>query len=376
MLSLSKHDIAKLQIITFPKSQSKFPMTEERKIKILCVEDEQDIRENIVEILRDEGFEVFAADNGKHGFESFMQNKPDLVMSDIMMPEVDGYGLLQLIRESKNIRNNTVPFIFLTALGQKDNVIKGVGLSANDYLVKPIDFELMIAKVKEKTANALKVQEGHDRNIKNIKSQVAMILPSELFSYLDIISQTASILKEEPYGPFPHRRYGEDLDKIYIHAMKLRSSITNSLDGGVIDNKLNADEEIISIITFLEEFIGGLSEKFKKRITLERPFEFEALPHLKIDRLVLIDALRKIFAGMFKSDPEGIINITIMFDHLDQMVVIFYLKSEIQNVDLKTNCDVPQISKILDKQNCRFEIAEGKENTTVLIIPTHRLIAK
>lgn len=351
-------------------------MTETRKIKVLCVEDEQDIRENIAEILRDEGFEVFEADNGKRGFESFMQNKPDLVVSDIMMPEVDGYALLQLIRESKNIRNNTVPFIFLTALGQKDNVIKGVGLSANDYLVKPIDFELMIAKVKEKTANALKVQEGHERNIKNIKSQVAMILPSELFSYLDVISQTASILKEEPYGPFPHRRYGEDLDKIYIHAMKLRSSITNSLDGGVIDNKLNADEEIISIIAFLEDFIGGLSEKFKKRITLERPFEFETLPHLKIDRLVLIDSLRKIFAGMFKSDPEGSVNITIMFDHLDQMVVIFYLKSEIQNVDLKTNCDASQISKILDKQNCRFEVVEAKENTAMLVIPAHRLIAK
>ncbi len=351
-------------------------MTEIKKIKVLCVEDEQDIRENIAEILRDEGFEVFEADNGKRGFESFMQNKPDLVVSDIMMPEVDGYALLQLIRESKNIRNNTVPFIFLTALGQKDNVIKGVGLSANDYLIKPIDFELMIAKVKEKTTNALKVQEGHDRNIKNIKSQVATILPSELFSYLDVISQTASILKEEPYGHFPHRRYGEDLDKIYIHAMKLRSSITNSLDGGVIDNKLNADEEIISIIAFLEDFIGGLSEKFKKRITLERPFEFETMPHLKIDRLVLIDALRKIFAGMFKSDPEGMINITIMFDHLDQMVVIFYLKSEIQNVDLKTNCDAAQISKILDKQTCRFEIVEAKENTAMLVIPAHRLIAK
>jgi len=349
-------------------------MTEERKIKILCVEDEQDIRENIAEILRDEGFEVFEADNGKRGFESFMQNKPDLVVSDIMMPEVDGYGLLQLIRESKNVRNNTVPFIFLTALGQKDNVIKGVGLSANDYLIKPIDFDLMIAKVKEKTTNALRVQETHEKNIKNIKNQVAMILPSELFSYLDAISQTSSILKEEPYGPFPHRRYIEDMDKIYINAMKLRSSISNSLDGDVIDNKLNADEEIFAVINFLEEFIGGLSEKFKARITLERPFEFEALPRLKVDRLVLLDALRKIFAGFFKSDPEGLMNITIMSDHLDQMVVIFYLKSQTQNIDLKMNLDLSQISKILDKQNCRFEIAEGKENTAVLIIPSYRLI--
>ena len=77
------------------------------KIKVLCVEDEQDIRENIVEILRDEGFEVFEAANGKQGFEVFMQQKPDLIISDIMMSELDGYGLLKMVRESKNVRNKS-----------------------------------------------------------------------------------------------------------------------------------------------------------------------------------------------------------------------------------------------------------------------------
>ena len=349
-------------------------MSEERKIKILCVEDEQDIRENISEILRDEGFEVFEANNGKQGFESFMQNKPDLVISDIMMPEADGYALLQMIRESKNVRNNTVPFIFLTALAQKDNVIKGIDLSANDYLVKPIDFDLMIAKVKEKTSNSLKVQEGHNRNIKNIKSQVSIILPTELFSYLDSISQISSILKEEPYGPLPHRRYLEDLDKIYINAMKLRSSIANSLDESVIDHKLNAEEEVFTIGGFLDEFIGGLSEKFSSRIKFDRPFEEDSLPRLKIDRLILLDALRKIFAGLFKSDPEAMINVVVMLDHLDQLVVIFYLKSQHQNIDLRDNLNESQISKILDKQSCRFDIVDAKENTAILTIPVHRLL--
>ncbi len=171
-------------------------MTEERKVKILCVEDEQDIRENIADILRDEGFEVFEAPNGKQGFEVFIQSKPDLIISDIMMPELDGYGLLKLVRESKNVRNNTVPFIFLSALGQKDDIIKGVNLSANDYLIKPIDFDLMIAKVKEKTVNSNKLQEVHERNVKNLKSQVSTVLPAELSSYLDIITQVASNLKK------------------------------------------------------------------------------------------------------------------------------------------------------------------------------------
>lgn len=349
-------------------------MTEERKVKILCVEDEQDIRENIAEILRDEGFEVFEAANGKQGFEVFMQSKPDLIISDIMMPELDGYGLLKLIRESKNIRNNTVPFIFLSALGQKDDIIKGVNLSANDYLIKPIDFDMMIAKVREKTANAIKLQEVHDRNVKNLKSQVASVLPSELSSYLDVITQAAANLKNEPYGPMPHRRYLEEFDKIYLNAVKLRSSIANALDESVIDNKLNAEEEVVSLFAFLSEFVSSLSDKFKSRISLEKPFEVESMPRVKIDRLVFLEALRKIFAGMFRADAEASLKVSMISDHLGQIVIIFYLNSKNKNANLAQNIDEGQVSKILDRQSCRFEIVEIKENTAILTIPSHRLV--
>ncbi len=348
-------------------------MSQERKIRILCVEDEQEIRENIAEILRDEGFEVFEASDGKAGFESFLQSKPDLIISDIMMPEVDGYALLKLIREGKNIRNNSVPFIFLTALGQKDNIIKGVNLSANDYLVKPIDFDLMIAKIKEKTANALKVAEVQHRNISNIKSQISTVLSSDVSTYLDIITQTAAALKNQPYGPLPHRRYLEDFDKIYINSTKLRAAIANSLDSSVIDNKLNADEEIISAPTFLEEFVTSLSDKFKSRIKIEPYFEPALLPRVKIDRLVLLDALRKIFAGIFKTDLEANITVRFMIDHLDQMAIIFYLKTGLAHIDLKANLDMPQISKMLEQQSCRLELGDdGKIG--VLVVPSYRLL--
>ena len=349
-------------------------MQKEQKIKILCVEDEQDIRINIAEILRDEGFEVFEAENGKLGFESFVKNKPDLVISDIMMPELDGYGLLRLIRESKNIRNNTTPFIFLSALGQKDDVIKGVNSLANDYLIKPIDFDLMIAKIREKTSNLLKIKEIHDRNIKNIKNQVSSILPSEVFSNLDIIGQISSSLKEQPYGPFPHRRYLEDIDKIYTASMKLRGSIANALDGSAIDHKLNAHEEVFNVNLLLNDFVKNLGEKFKNRVQIEAPHENIAVPLLKIDYLVFFEALRKIFVGMFKCDPEALVEINVIIDHLEQMAIIFYFKSKNQNIDIRSNLDASQVSKILDKQNCFFEVAENKKNTSILLIPSYRLI--
>jgi CheY-like chemotaxis protein len=351
-------------------------MTEQNKIKILCVEDEQEIRENIAEILRDEGFEVFEAENGRVGFDSFIQNKPDLVVSDIMMPETDGYALLKMIREGKNVKNNLVPFIFLTALGQKDNVVKGVNLSANDYLVKPIDFDLMIAKIKEKTSNALKLQEFHNGNIQNIKHQVSTILPGELFSYLDVITQISKLLKEEPYGTFPHRRYLDDIDKIYINALRLKSSITNSLDATVIDNKLDVSEEIIDITEFIDGFLVTLSEKFRSRIKFEHPFESNLLQRVKADKAVLYDALRKILSGVFKSDAEAEVKIAIMIDHFDQMAIIFYLTSNHPEINMAGKIDESQVRKILDKQSCLFEISEGKEKSAVLFIPPFRLIAR
>lgn len=349
-------------------------MAEERKIKILCVEDENEIRENIADILRDEGFEVFEAENGKKGFEVFTREKPDLVLSDIMMPEVDGYGLLKLIREGKNIKNNTTPFIFLSALGQKDNVIKGVGLSANDYLVKPIDFDLMLAKVKEKTSNSIKVQEVHERGIQNIKSQVGMVLPNELFSYLDIILQTSSILKDSPYGDFLSSRTIDDINRIYLNAVKLKSSITNSLDASVIDAKLNSDEEIFVVLDFLNEFISGLSQKIRDRIAIEPPFEADKLPKVKADKTILIDGLRRILSAMLKINPEAKISIDIMIDHLDQMVVIFYLKLAAEVTNFVTHIGEDQISAIFDKQNCRVKAVDDKDKSVVLTIPKHRLM--
>lgn len=347
----------------------------EVKAKILCVEDEQDIRENISDILRDEGFEVFEAKNGKDGFDSFLKNKPHLIISDIMMPEVDGYGLLKLVREDKTSRNSTVPFIFLTALGQKDNVIKGVKLTANDYLVKPIDFDLMIAKAKEKTSNAIKVEQTHNKSIKNIKSQFSNILPSkELFSYISIITQISSILKEQPYGKFPDSRYLEDLDKIITNINKINTTIVNFLDKSTVESMLNPNEEIISISNFFEKFISRLNDKLRAKINFEKPFEFEKLSKVKIDKLVLVEGVRKILSSLLKIDFSAKIEISLMFDRLNQMIVIFYVNSQDQEFNLQTLESLPEIIEIFEKENCVIEIPKNKSNSLTLTIPSYRLI--
>jgi CRP-like cAMP-binding protein/CheY-like chemotaxis protein len=114
------------------------------KKKILIIEDNDDIRENVMEILELAGFIVFGAENGKIGVELAMKDIPDIILCDIMMPELDGYGVLYLL--SKNPETSAIPFIFLTAKAEKVDLRKGMEMGADDYLTKPFDdIELMNA---------------------------------------------------------------------------------------------------------------------------------------------------------------------------------------------------------------------------------------
>jgi CRP-like cAMP-binding protein/CheY-like chemotaxis protein len=105
--------------------------------KVLIIEDNNDIRENIVEILELAGYKVYAADNGKTGVDLAVKNTPDIVLCDIMMPELDGYGVLYML--NKYPETSAVPFIFLTAKAERIDLRKGMEMGADDYLTKPFD---------------------------------------------------------------------------------------------------------------------------------------------------------------------------------------------------------------------------------------------
>ena len=104
--------------------------------KILVIEDEPEMRRNLATILRLEKFDVTQAENGRVGLEAARKNVPDLILCDVMMPELDGHGVLQALREDSKTAN--VPFIFLTAKGEKSDQRSGMNLGADDYLTKPV----------------------------------------------------------------------------------------------------------------------------------------------------------------------------------------------------------------------------------------------
>jgi len=134
---------------------------------ILVIEDNFDVRENIAEILELANYRVLTAENGKQGIEQAKRINPDLIICDVMMPELDGYGVLHLL--SKDDKTASIPFIFLTAKTEKNDIRKGMNLGADDYLTKPFDdVELLDAvEIRLRKHELIKTNAGGDINIIN-----------------------------------------------------------------------------------------------------------------------------------------------------------------------------------------------------------------
>lgn len=145
--------------------------------KIVVIEDNQDVRENITEILELDDYEVFAAPDGKKGVALVKEQIPDLVICDIMMPELDGYGVLYMLQ--KNKETAAIPFIFLTAKAEKSDFRKGMQLGADDYLTKPFtDLDLLdTVSSRIKKSERLKEQFNSDapeQTVNNLLKEVEL----------------------------------------------------------------------------------------------------------------------------------------------------------------------------------------------------------
>jgi CheY-like chemotaxis protein len=104
---------------------------------VLVIDDNPDIRDNTAEILELAGYTSLTAENGKKGVETALREKPDIIICDIMMPELDGYGVLHLLQKNADTRN--IPFIFLTAKTERSDLRKGMEMGADDYITKPFE---------------------------------------------------------------------------------------------------------------------------------------------------------------------------------------------------------------------------------------------
>lgn len=148
--------------------------------------------EDIMDLLSFEGFEVIGAANGQRGVEMAQQHLPDLIISDIMMPILDGYGVLMTLQS--DARTASIPFLFLTALASSDDRRTAMNLGADDYLTKPFSREQLLSSVKARLDRQQLLTEAFQKRISHLQDTIMITLPHELRTPLSSISGYTELL--------------------------------------------------------------------------------------------------------------------------------------------------------------------------------------
>jgi diguanylate cyclase len=165
--------------------------------KILVVEDMASLREETIEALSYEGFDVIGAENGVVGLKLALEQLPNLIVCDVMMPELDGYEMLAALRQEPSTA--TIPFIFLTAKADKADMRQGMESGADDYLTKPFTIEELLSAIAARLRKQATIQERFDWEIKQTESRMTYLakhdeltnLPNRLLFH-DLLQQTVS----------------------------------------------------------------------------------------------------------------------------------------------------------------------------------------
>ena len=161
--------------------------------KILVIDDENTLRHTISTILKFAGYEVIDAPDGRAGVKLAGEHMPDLIVSDIVMPGLDGFGLLSTLRE--NAETAAIPVIFVTALAERQAMRLGMELGADDYLVKPFAPADLLNTVKTRLERQAVLAEHHDTTLRVLRKNIIYALPHEMRTPLHLILGFAQILE-------------------------------------------------------------------------------------------------------------------------------------------------------------------------------------
>ncbi|WP_258104296.1 response regulator [Marinoscillum sp. MHG1-6] len=204
--------------------------------KLLVIEDNEEMRDNIVELLELSNYKVFDAGNGKDGVKQAIKETPDLIICDIMMPGMDGYEVLYLL--SQNPSTSAIPFIFLTAKSEKSDFRKGMSMGADDYLTKPFEEMDLLEAVERRLKKYDQLQTERKSGVEGFLEEAAKFGSLENLKRdrkTRHFDKKESIFKQ---GDFPH----------YLYAIK---------SGKVKIFKINTDgKQFIHQILGPEEFMG------------------------------------------------------------------------------------------------------------------------
>ena len=289
--------------------------------KILIVEDTLTIREEIHDILVMEGYTVFEAENGSIGFEIALKKHPDLIISDILMPKLNGFEMYKKLQNNKTTK--LIPLIFLSAKAEKSDIRAGMNLGAEDYLTKPIDVEDLLNTVKIKIDKKLLLaQETIDKT--TTISAILQQQKKELDNYAQLISHELKT---------PLRNISDILIWIreeLAHPISSENSI-NSIE--LLENKV---ERMELLLIKLEQYKNIRSSSFKKNKINLNTIAKKVIAKLQVPSHIKIEIKNKLptlFADEIMLEKVFEILIQNALDHIDKEKGLILLACETTEED-------------------------------------------
>lgn len=213
--------------------------------QILLIEDDRALRENTEELLELSGYSVLTAPNGKIGIQSAKENLPDIIVCDIMMPLIDGYGVLEELSSDEKTKH--IPFIFLSAKTEHKEIRKGMDLGADDYLTKPFEEEDLISAVESRLAKSQLLNRMLD--IKSIEQDVSndeMRTLHELKNFFDDNGEVMDFVQ----GDIIYKERSRS-NKIYLILKGLVKGHCMDADGKELTTSLYRADDFLGFTSFL-----------------------------------------------------------------------------------------------------------------------------
>jgi len=241
--------------------------------KVLVIEDNRDILENTAEILELSNYDVIMAQNGKEGIEEALKTRPDLILCDIMMPELDGYGVLHMVQ--KNPELEQTPFIFLSAKTEKDEIRKGMALGADDFITKPFDPTDLLNAIESRLRKSELAKRKISQGLNGINEIIEIIGGEQALKNfvegrdVDRYKKRQRIFSE---GNHPIRLY-------YLQKGKVKVYKTND-DGKELIMKIVNPGEFFGYVAMLENAV------YKENADALEDSEVAAIPRNEFDELI------------------------------------------------------------------------------------------
>ncbi len=296
---------------------------------ILLIEDNREMRENTSEILGLAGYNVHTAENGKKGVEIAKANPLDLIICDIMMPELDGYGVLHLLGKDEKLA--TIPFIFLTAKAEKSDYRRGMGMGADDYITKPFDDIELLTAIETRLRKSELLKKDYSENQSEEFLEDANTIGIIDFDIKN--KQTRHFRKKENIymeGDAPKGVY-------YIRSGKVKTYKTNELGKELICDMLKEGDfmghiSVMQTIAYLES--AEATEDTELMLIPEEDFNRLVFNHRGI-----AEKFMRMLAGNLKDKEERLIRLA--YDSVRKRVA-----TTLVELHEKNNQAIPAVLKV------------------------------